>query len=81
MKTYIFIVVLFNILGVILYFIYKIIKRKRKEEREYFKREDEKLLKDLQTLRKNLLNETDSVKRIEIMKKTMGSYENPNGFL
>jgi hypothetical protein len=69
MKTYIFIVVLFNILGVILYFIYKIIKRKRKEEREYFKREDEKLLKDLQTLRKNLLNETDSVKRIEIMKK------------
>jgi len=69
MKTYIFIVALFNILGVILYFIYKMIKRKRKEEREYFKREDEKLLKDLQTLRKNLLNETDSVKRIEIMKK------------
>jgi|10_taG_2_1085330.scaffolds.fasta_scaffold455308_2 hypothetical protein len=69
MKTYIFIVALFNILGVILYFIYKIIKRKRKEEREYFKKEDEKLLKDLQTLHKNLLNETDSVKRIEIMKK------------
>ena len=48
MKTYICVVALFNILGFIVYFIYKLIKTKRKKELNYFKREDEKLLKDLQ---------------------------------
>ena len=69
MKTYICVVALFNILGVIVYFIYKLIKTKRKKELNYFKREDEKLLKDLQTLRTQLLNETDPVKRNEITRK------------
>ncbi len=69
MKTYICVVALFNILGFIVYFIYKLIKTKRKKELNYFKREDEKLLKDLQTLRTQLLNETDPVKRNEITRK------------
>jgi len=69
MKTYICVVALFNILGVIVYFIYKLIKTKRKKELDYFKREDDKLLKDLQTLRTQLLNETDPVKRNEITRK------------
>jgi hypothetical protein len=69
MKTYICVVALFNILGFVVYFIYKLIKTKRKKELDYFKREDDKLLKDLQTLRTQLLNETDPVKRNEIMRK------------
>lgn len=69
MKTYICVVALFNILGFIVYFIYRLIKTKRKKELDYFKREDDKLLKDLQTLRTQLLNETDPVKRNEIIRK------------